>query len=276
MFAFLWYKVRVSSYLSDMCISVADENSSAGVVKESLARIKGSFATLVTKTTDKLKRKDIDISAVRLCIVTLFPPGDIVSDASSVVEVCEALSRHQLWDYNNYLPIKNIAETFAGDDPELKGWISDYKSELSGFKATTKIANFIKESISEEEDIADPEQSIQQDKARYDKRYCRKLTAKLKARVTEETLNYVDQFWMSIADHFIIQPLSVLLDSIHEGCVEMTWYIPTLSALQIQTNIQDSREFFQKLEVSRLTLDDEVLYDEGMSEVKIFWSISYS
>ena len=242
---------------------------SAGIIQEIQIKIKGSFATLVRKVTRKLKGKDIDMEDFRLYILNLFPPGDIIVDTVNVADIFEAVSRHQLWDYSYCTPIEEIAKEFGGDDLELRGWIDDYKSELAGFKATTKIVDYIK-LCSDEKEIADSDQSLREDIARYDRRYCRKLTVKLKSRVTEKSLDYIDQFWRSIADHFLLPSLSALLDSIQEGCVEVTWLVPTLSALQIQANIQDSTQFLEKLEVIRVIMEGEILYDEeGLEEVRI-------
>ena len=120
-----------------------------------------------------------------------------------------------------------------------------------------------------EEEMADSEQSLRQDMARYDKCSCRKITFKLKARVTEKSLNYIDTFWQSIADYFLLPSLPALLDSIHSGCVEVTWLVSTPSALQIQANIQDSAPFLQEHGVMRVVMDDEILYDEvGLDTVK--------
>ena len=240
-----------------------------GIIRKIQIKIKGSFATLVRKVTRKLKKRDVDMEDFRLYILNLFPPGDIIPDTVSVADIFEAVSCHQLWDYLNYTPIEEIAKEFGGDDIELRGWIDDYKSELAGFKATTKIVDYIK-LCSDEQEIADSDQSLRKDIARYDSRYCRKLTVKLKSRVTEKSLDYIDQFWRSIADHFLLPSLSVLLDSIQEGCVEVTWLVPTLSALQIQANIQDSTQFLAKLEVIRVIMEGEILYDEdGLEEVRI-------
>ena len=244
-----------------------DDKRSAGIIKEIKAKINGSFATLVRKVTGKLAKRDINMKDFRLYVVNLFPPGDIITDVVSVADIFEIVSRHQLWDYTHYTPIEEVAGEFGGDDPELRGWISDYKAELAGFKAMTKIMDYIKV-CDDDEDIADSEQTIRQNMARYDKRYCRKLTIKLKARVTEKSLCYIDEFWRSIADHFFLPCLSVLLDTIQEGCVEVTWCVPTLSALHIQANIQDSTEFLQQSGVVRVIMDDEILYDEeGMDTV---------
>ena len=249
-------------------IELESDKEVSDIVKENTAKIKGSFATLVRKVRSKLGGKDIDMKDFRLYILNLFPPGDIIPDTVSVADIFEAVSRHQLWDYSHCTPIEEISKEFGGDDLELRGWIDDYKSELAGFKATTKIVDYIK-ACSDEKEIADSDQSLREDIARYDRRYCYKLTVKLKSRVTEKSLDYIDQFWRSIADHFLLPSLSALLDSIQEGCVEVTWLVPTLSALQIQANIQDSTQFLENLEVIRVIMEDEILYDkEGLEKVR--------
>ena len=244
-----------------------EQEVSLQIIKQSQAKIKGSFATLVRKVAAKLEQRHLSITEFRLYMFSLFPPGDIIADSATVTDIFGLLSRHRLWDYSYCTPIEEIANEFGGDDLELKGWINDYKSELAGFKATTRIVEYIK--ICSDEEIADAEQSLHQDMARYDRRYCRKLTFKLKSRVTEKSLDYIDKFWQSIADHFLLPSLPVLLDSIQEGCVEVTWLVPTLSALQIQTNIQDSAAFLEKCEVIRVIIDGEILYDEeGLDKVQ--------
>ena len=242
---------------------------SAEIFRKNLTKIKGSFATLVMRVTKRLERKEIDMKGFRMYIINLFPPGDIISNASGVTDIFEIISRHQLWDYTHYAPIEEISEKFGGDDPELTEWIKDYRLKLAGFYATSKIVDYITVLKSEEE-IAEPEESLRQDLARYDKHYCKKLTIKLKARITDNCLDYIDQLWRSIAEYFSLPSLSVLLDSIHEGCIEVTWCVPTPLAFQIQTNIPDSTEFFQHQEVIQVVLDDEILYDEvGMNEVSV-------
>jgi hypothetical protein len=241
--------------------------TSTEVVKEILAKIKGRFATLMRKVIVRLEGKRLNIQDFRLYVLNLFPPGDIIADSVTVTDIFEAISRHSLWDYSYCTPIEEIINEFGGDDIELKGWINNYKSELAGFKATTRIADYIKV-CSEEEEIADSKQSLRNNMARYDERYCRKLTVKLKSRVTEKSLDYIDQFWQSIADHFFLPSLPVLLDSIHEGCVEVTWLVPTLWALQIQANIQDSAVFLEEREVIRVIMDGGIVYDgEGLNQV---------
>ena len=244
-----------------------ERHISITVVKENRTKIKGSFATLVTNISTNLMKKNIDMGELRLYITTLFPPGDFVAYAKSVAEVCEAMSHHQLWDFHSFTPVEEIVKKFGENDPQLTGWIRDYKSELAGFKAVTRIADYI-EACSDDEDIADSEQSISQNIARYDKKYCRKLSIKLKARITEKSLDYIDQFWSSIADYFFLPSLSVLLDTIKEGCVEVTWLVPTAAALQIEANMEDSEDVWRNLEVTRVEMDGVVYYSATQNMVR--------
>lgn len=230
---------------------------SSEILEENLARIKGSFADLVTEVTEKLERRDIDIKRFRLYIVIVFKGITIAADAVSVTDIMEAVSYHPLWDYSCCTHIEKIAKKFVGDD-ELDKLIRNYKSELAGFKATIKIVDYIKD-CSEKQKIADSRQSL--DKQRYDEHYYCKLTVKLKSHVMEKSLDYIDELWTSIADHFLLPSLSGLLDSIHEGCVEVTWLVSASSAHQIQARIQNSAEFLEKLEVIRVIMDDQILYD---------------
>ena len=239
-------------------------------MRENLAKIKGSVATLVTNISTNLMKKNINMGELRLYITTLFPPGDFIAYAKSVADVCEAMSHHQLWDFHSFTPVEEIVKKFGENDPQLTGWIRDYKSELAGFKAVTRIANYI-EACSDDEDIADAEQSIMQNIARYDKRYHRKLSIKLKARITEKSLDYIDQFWRSIADYFLLPSLPVLLDTIKEGCVEVTWLVPTVPALQIEANMEDYKEIWRNLESPPVEKDGVILYYAPQTNMEDFW-----
>ena len=230
------------------------------IIKENEEKIRQSFADLVVNVTEKLKNREINLKKFRLYILTSFNTGDILDGAVSVADIMEALSCRQLWDYSHFTRIEGIAKKFVGDDDEVARWISDYKAQLAGFTATTKIADYIKLHSAERE-IADSSQSLRENMARYDHQYCHKLTLKLESHVKEKTLDYIDQLWRSIAEYFLLPSLPALLDSIHGGSVEVTWLVPILSALQIKANIQDSIDFLKELKVIKVIFDDKTLYE---------------
>ena len=189
----------------------------------------------------------------RLYIKTLFPPGDFISKTDSITEIFSAITHNLLWDYFFYNPVEEICKKFGGKDSDLRKWISSYKSDLAGFKATTKIIDYIRE-CKDGSDIADSKCSISQYKARYDPRYYRKLTTKLDVPITRKSLLYIDQFWKSISELFRLPSLPVLLESIHEGCTEITFMISAQIASEIESTI-DLQALFKQFEVVQVLLE---------------------
>lgn len=198
-----------------------------------------------------------------LFVANLFPPGDFLSNLDTVVDVFRAITNNKLWSYLNYNPLQEICKEFGKDDPMFKEWLNKYVLDLAGFKATTKIIDYIEEHSNKEDaddsELDDPERPLSQYAARYDKRYYRKLTLKLKVKVTKESLEYIDEFWRSVADLFSLTSLPVLLDSIHEGCTEITWLIPTKAASQIKLD-KHSLALLEKFELIKVTLDGKIIY----------------
>ena len=244
-----------------------NDEISVKIVKENELKIKKSFAALVRKVVEKLETRNINMKSFNLYAVNLFPPGDFIPSASSVnvAEVFESISRNRLWNHLHYSPIAAIIEEFLGDDQELEAVVKSYRAELAGFLATTKIIDYIKKCNSDDDEIADPDECLHM--ARYDKCYCKTLTTKLNARVTEKSLDYIDKLWRSIAEYFCLPSLTVLLETIKEGCIEVTWLVPSLSAIQIQANIQDSKDFLRSHGIICMTLDEELLYTEDLDKV---------
>ncbi len=177
----------IYSLCSCCCCITGCDNQSDELVKENFARIKGCFASFVDNVAVKLNTMNINIERFHTFVANLFPPGDFISDTATIIEIFNALTRKRLWDHSSYSAFESIYKKFGGEDPELKKWIGSYKAELAGFKATTKIIDYINECNSEDE-VADSEQSISQYKGKYDKKYCQRLTMKLKSQITEKSL----------------------------------------------------------------------------------------
>lgn len=87
--------------------------------------------------------------------------------------------------------------------------INKYKSELAGFKATNKIIDYIRCKKSGDPSDWDtnelkPHLPIQQSMAEIDSTYCHKLSSKLKERVNEKCLDYVEQLWVSVTEYLYL------------------------------------------------------------------------
>ena len=127
----------------------------AEIRETNLAKIKVSYATLMVKLAAKLEQGIVDTRQFCSYVRSLFPrPGNIIANSCSVSEIFDILNGG-LWDYGSCcIYLEGIVNEFGSDNAEMKEWISNYKSELAGFKATTKIVDYIK-MCDKESEIAD-------------------------------------------------------------------------------------------------------------------------
>ena len=231
------------------------------MTRRNLVKIKDSFATLLKDVAVKLKTKELDLEAFRFFIVALFPPGKCIPQSTNIITIFEAVTQNELWSYWHYTPVEKIVMEYAPHDDEMKGWLDNYKKELSGYKATTKIADVIElYSIDEE---ANPGKPLS---LKYDGEYLHQLTMKLKTPVSEKTLLYVDDLWLSLAEYFLLPSLSVLLDSIKKGCVEVSWLVPPHLVFQIIGNLRENSMLLQSKGIVKMLLDGECAYDGAQDD----------
>ena len=227
-----------------------------------MSKIKGCFADLVRRIGKKLESRNINIQEFRTYMVTLFAPGHFINNIEDIVEIFQAISRHRLWDFSDYVNLEQISSDFGGGDPELDEWMTEYKTKLTGFYATTKIVEYI-DACDSNIELAEADDSLQQDIARYDKKYCKTLTMKLQSRVTQLCLDYIDQLWHSIANHFVLPSLSFLLEKIHKGCIEVILVIPIKTAMKILESSHDSIPFFEQNNIIKVMIEDKIIYQGG-------------
>ena len=223
-------------------------------------KIKESFAKLLKDVAGKLKTKELDLEMFHFFMVALFPPGTCIP-SSNIIKIFEAITRHGLWSYWHYTPVEKIVAEYAPNDDEMKGWLDKYKKELSGYKATTKIADAI-ELYSIDEFEVDPSRRLT---VANDPDYLRQLSFKLKTLVTEKSLVYVDELWVSLAEYFLLPLLSALLDKIQSGCIEVSWLIPPHYVFQIISNLQENSSYLQSKGIVKVILDGDCIYD-GVQE----------
>ena len=235
--------------------------------RNNLGKIKGCFAALIKEVSQKLSVLIVDMKEFRLYIATLFPPGDFISSEETVMDVFSAITHNRLWDYNNYCPVEEICKQYGGMDKRLLSLVNDYISELAGFRAANKLIKYVEDC--NEDDIADPDDSIGQYKARYDKKYYRKLSVKLNVRVTEASLDYIDKFWRSLACQLNLPSLRILLERICSGSTEIILLVSTQAAFIIEPMLRSASlvSFLRQHSVITVKLDERILY--GASQEKV-------
>ena len=196
-----------------------------------------------------------------------FSPGECIPETSDIHEIFEALSHKKLWDSWNYLPLKRVVEGFAADDKELESWIEAYEQDLNSYKATTKLIDHI--AAADLDSTVDESEKEHDKPAKYDKQFYQTLSFKLKAKFTDQTMEYIDKLWKEIADLYDLPHYVILLDSVRKGCVSIVWRIPSHVAPKILETPLPSDKFYRKHEITRVEYGGEGIYQEGKVQVYI-------
>ena len=157
--------------------------------------------------------------------------------------------------------LKQIVEEFACEDVEMSEWVKQYEEARSGYMLCTKISDHIGAVGASDSSDIDPEEQLEEKPAKYDARYYRKLSLKVKAEVTEMSMQYVSRLWESLASHYRLPSLVALLDSVHADCILVTWLVPTKHTPELIEKTQADPDFFREHNVLWATVDDEYLYN---------------
>ena len=244
-------------------------NDIAEITHQNEQNIKVKYSTLLINVRGRLQQKGIDAGDFRQFVIPLFPPGDCIPHSADLAEMFEAITRNGLWNFWNYRSLEGIVQHFGAGDVEMSGWIKEYKADLAGFKACTKIANYLSVVDSNSSfDESDSEQPTSRKPAKYDYRYFQTLSLKLKANVTDRSLLYIDNLWSSVSECFLLPPLSALFHHIHKGCITVVWLLPTGLVPQLLKQIRQAGDFFQQHHIASVTLNDQCVYDEQTSAVE--------
>ena len=206
---------------------------------------------LLINVRKKLSEKQINVEDLKFLANGIFQ-GEYISKSSNVNEIFEAMSYHRLWDYWNYYPLEELVQAFAADDSNITSMMEAYRQDLESFKVTNKLIDYI-----DAMRLTPFERP-----ARYDQRYYQALSIKLKTKVTEHTLVYIDNIWNKISDLYDLPPSAALLEHIYEGCVLIVWLIPSHLAPQIRSAAAPiGAEFYFKHDITKVELDGKCIYE---------------
>lgn len=218
---------------------------------------------MLTNVCGRLQQNGIDIGEFSLFVVALFPPGDCIPQTNDLHRMFRAITQNGLWDFWNYSPLEEIVQRFGKDDPQLLLWINEYKCDLVGFKACTKMITYLSDVKS-----SDTEQPAPVNAAKYDHKYYHELSVKLKLNVANRSLSFIDDLWRSVSECFLLPPLSALFDRVHKGCITVVWLIPTSLVPRLLRQIYKARVFLKQRHIASLALDNLCVYNEESNTVE--------
>ena len=201
----------------------------------------------------------VDIDQVLLFAKSRFFPGDFIPQSpTSLSKIFESITGHGMWDFFHFTPLVEIAQTFGADDPEIKAWIKSYQKDFKSFLLVTELKDLIE--LDHELDCYT--ESIPSKRAKEDPRYCRPM--EWKTDFVDNTVQYLTYVWERFSSHYLEpdSPPTALLDRVREGCVSVTWLIPSHLVPRLIERIRIDTSFFQEFHIMKVMMGDKCLYEE--------------
>ena len=238
--------------------------------KKNVAIIKKNYAKLIMEIAKNLETAKPNMEEFHTFIINIFDARELPR-AETVKYMFKILSEKKCWNFIDVSNLESIVEEFSvGFKDQNKKLMKQYKEELSGFKAATKIVDFMNLKRKEEpDDGSDGEEyiSIDSNKEKYDEKYRKKLSIKLYdgkggTKITLRSLEYVDKLWNSLCEEFEMPSLPKLLDSIMSGCIIVTWIIRRIHAQKILHNVFHAAVFLKQELIVRVYLEGVCIYDD--------------
>ncbi len=247
-------------------MAFTDDETLTEIANKNVRELEHRYDSLLQKVAKILDEKKISFRIFQEYAESFFnsKEKEVLANTSSIIDVFTSLSDSKVtrWKYDSIPALEDICKHFGKGNEDLMTMINDYKSELAGFKATTKIAHYMKTMKFTESDLELDEDSkpIKQTMSKYNDKYCHKLSIKLKVRVKESCISYIEKLWTSISDELLVPKLPVLLKDICVGCIEVSWAITKRMAEAIQDHAERFQQVAEKFKIINVKLDDQVLY----------------
>ena len=149
------------------------------------------------------------------------------------------------WDFLNYGLLEHVIKQCGSED--LKQQMQDYVDELSTFKQTTRLCDFIESWPCGDDEP--PEDRL------------KKVVIKMKHEWSECTLHDVESFKRALVHKFFLPEFDILLQNAERGCVCVTWLTSPFIATLLQQNLANiETEFFKKHGIHAVTIDGQDVY----------------
>ena len=221
-------------------------------VEQHVKRFEDLFIELTDCTYDILVERGIDVHRLHARLISLnvsrkHEHQDFINN--HLMNIDQGTTFNNLWarlgSYWNFLNfdlLEHIINKFGSED--LKQKMKSYKHDLQSFRKATRLRDFI--DCWPVQGETPPEAEL------------REFVAKMKHDWDNCTLEDLDKLKGVITRKFFLPEFALLLKQIKEGCVVITWLIPTsfVKALQEATN----SEFFMEHKIEAITIDGQDCY----------------
>ena len=238
-----------------------------------LQKIKGQFASVQLEVRSAMEARQVKLNDVHQFLVSFFQRECCIPEAPDLTKLFNIITEVNLWSYDHYSPLKELAEKFLPDDNPARKLLSEYKNQLSGFYVTTKIVDFIDLSDFDDSNSADDSDADSQDDTtqqpllpKDSKKLFRKLKVTLKldrtTKYSDMTMSYIDTLWKVLIEEFNLPPLTAIIKKIVQGSLLISWLVPLQVSTVITASYFKALSFYQQHNIVEVQLDGRTLYHE--------------
>ena len=222
-------------------------------VQEQVQHFENTFGDLVDKACKEVKKIDPNIFLSR---VTYLPVSvrqehrSFIEERLTNITPPETFAKiwsvlNLYWDFLNYGLLEHVISKCGSEG--LKQQMQHYILELSIFKQTTRLCDFIKNWPCRNE--------------RPPERYLKEVVLKMQKEWSQCTLEDVESFKTALVQRFFLPKYDILLQTAIEGCVCVTWLTSSSIATLLQQNLANiEAEFFEKHGIDAVTVDGQDVY----------------
>ena len=242
------------------------------------AQIKGEYCSLTNKIICKLDKVNIDL--LKYNIKTLFAPEkviDVISSSSRPFEIFEQLTTHHFWSFSEINKLSELASLHIKDG-EIKKAIEEYKGNLMGYKTCNLIwekINFDSMQQERDDELEHAKHKICSMAEEKDPSYYNVIAVRKKlvvtllegeggrhVKVSDLCLLYLEEVFEKMKQTFNLT-LDGVLKQVTTGCVEITWYIPSISAWKILNKLPESLQFLREEGISTMFMEDVLIFSDA-------------
>ena len=216
--------------------------------------IESRFMYLQNSIQYALEENNVRVEDVRQFLVGMLRV--CIPETNKISDLFERVTINNLWSYDNHYLLEKLVSRFL---PDHTSEISEYQSHLSGFYATTKLIDYVRDKNLRCYEEVPAERPL----TRYTTEHYKKLTIVLEIdnKISLLSLTYVQNLWKSFVNQFNIPSLTAVIDKILEGSLEIVWLVLPYVGDLICEGAQHSKSFFREHDIVLVALDDHILYD---------------
>ena len=224
------------------------------MTKEEVKQLEKTFDEIILRAQKDIMRNKIEILDLRHSIIRL--PGDLKSEHKFFVDEVKAelkkaesiedifLILDDYWDYLNYSLLEHIVDRHVSSD-EVKKEMAEYGKEISSFRMKTRLNIFY---------------HVHKRRPKVDEKFRNAVTKHVIDWFTA-TLEDVEKFRNDLCSELSLQMFSLQLAVVAQGCVEITWLVPSSLVTYIMESMKLSSPTMRNHHVSKLTINGFIAYD---------------